>query len=137
MQGLSFLVPTLDEAGNVPVLGDAIRRSERGREPPFEIVVADHDPRDGTAEVARELGARRRLLLRVLERSLTRVRVIELPNELHDRPRGKSTLHRRGGFEFLRRCTETAWKKVLGAGWLGLPSRASTAGRSGIGKESS
>jgi glycosyltransferase involved in cell wall biosynthesis len=58
MEGLSIIVPTLEEAGSLPALVDAIRRSDPGSGQPFEIPVIDDDSRDGSAAVARELSAR-------------------------------------------------------------------------------
>jgi hypothetical protein len=52
---LSVVVPTLNEAGVLPALLDALAAQTR---PPDEIVVADAGSRDGTVDLARERGAR-------------------------------------------------------------------------------
>jgi len=65
------------------------------------------------------------------------LRVVEVSIEFRDRALGETKLGWRTGFEFLTQCTAIAWKRMLGARRLALPSRASTAGLSGIGKESS
>jgi glycosyltransferase involved in cell wall biosynthesis len=52
---LSVVIPTLNEAGRLADTVDRVRRAARGE--PFEWVVSDCDSPDGTAEVARRLGA--------------------------------------------------------------------------------
>ncbi len=52
---LSVVIPTLNEARNLPRLLEALHRQTR---PPEEIIVADADSTDGTAAVAREWGAK-------------------------------------------------------------------------------
>lgn len=51
--GLSVVVPTLDEAANLPRLWAALR----AQDVPFEGLVSDGGSRDGTPELARALGA--------------------------------------------------------------------------------
>lgn len=60
----SIVVPTFREASNLPVLARRIARSCPG----CEILVVDDDSPDGTAEVARRLGAR--VIVRRGERGL-------------------------------------------------------------------
>ncbi|MGB9722715.1 MAG: glycosyltransferase [Chloroflexia bacterium] len=52
---LSIVIPTLNEAGYLPQLLDALAAQTR---PADEVIVADADSTDGTAELARERGAR-------------------------------------------------------------------------------
>jgi rSAM/selenodomain-associated transferase 2 len=52
---LAVVIPTLDEAGALPVLLDQLRRQERVA---LEVIVADGGSRDATIELARRYGAR-------------------------------------------------------------------------------
>jgi hypothetical protein len=54
-QRLSVIIPALNEAATLPRLLRALQSQTR---PPDEIIVADANSTDGTAAVARELGAR-------------------------------------------------------------------------------
>jgi glycosyltransferase involved in cell wall biosynthesis len=52
---ISLIIPTLNEAAYLPTLLDALSRQTR---PPDEVIVADAGSVDGTAELARQRGAR-------------------------------------------------------------------------------
>jgi dolichol-phosphate mannosyltransferase len=53
---VSIIIPTLEEAANLPLLIPRIAGAMRGR--PYEILVVDDDSRDGTADVCDELAKR-------------------------------------------------------------------------------
>ncbi|MFV1994894.1 MAG: glycosyltransferase, partial [Verrucomicrobiales bacterium] len=53
---ISIIIPTLDEAENLPAALAALRESTDA--PPFEILVVDAGSSDGTTTLAREAGAR-------------------------------------------------------------------------------
>lgn len=53
---LALVIPTLNEAGNIPVLLDRVRASLSGAGIDFEIIVVDDDSHDGTADVVNEIG---------------------------------------------------------------------------------
>ena len=55
MRLLSVVIPTLNESANLPATVAAACEAARGE--PIEIVVSDCDSGDGTADVARRLGA--------------------------------------------------------------------------------
>jgi len=68
-----LVIPTLNEAGNIPVLLDRIHRALEAVELKYEIIVVDDDSQDGTADVVRERAAtdpRVRLVVRTGERGL-------------------------------------------------------------------
>ena len=47
---VSIIVPTLEEAANLPLLVRRVAAAMSGR--PYEVIVVDDDSRDGTADVA-------------------------------------------------------------------------------------
>lgn len=51
---LGLVVPTLNEAGNIPVLLDRIHQSLSSSALEYEIIVVDDDSHDGTADVVNE-----------------------------------------------------------------------------------
>ena len=51
---LGLVIPTLNEAGNIPVLLDRISESLSSLDIDYEIIVVDDDSQDGTAEVAEQ-----------------------------------------------------------------------------------
>lgn len=68
---VSVVVPTYNEAGNIPMIYDGLARALAGRA--WELVVVDDDSPDGTADVVRALGRRHdnvRCIQRVQERGL-------------------------------------------------------------------
>lgn len=68
---LSVIVPTFNEAANVPVLVERLRTTLAGID--WEMIVVDDDSPDGTAEVTRQIGAsdaRIRCIRRVGRRGL-------------------------------------------------------------------
>jgi len=70
---LGLVVPTLNEAGNIPVLLDRIRESLSSTGIGYEILVVDDDSQDGTANVVKEYAkqdARVRLFVRKGARGL-------------------------------------------------------------------
>jgi dolichol-phosphate mannosyltransferase len=70
---LGLVVPTLNEAGNIPVLLDRIRESLTSTRIGYEILVVDDDSQDGTANVVKEYAkqdARVRLFVRKGARGL-------------------------------------------------------------------
>jgi dolichol-phosphate mannosyltransferase len=70
---LGLVVPTLNEAGNIPVLLDRIRESLTSTGMGYEILVVDDDSQDGTANVVKEYAeqdARVRLFVRKGARGL-------------------------------------------------------------------
>ena len=70
---LGLVVPTLNEAGNIPVLLDRIRESLTSTRIGYEILVVDDDSQDGTASVVKEYAkqdARVRLFVRKGARGL-------------------------------------------------------------------
>lgn len=70
---LGLVVPTLNEAGNIPVLLDRIHKSLSSTELDYEILVVDDDSQDGTADVVNECAekdARVRLFVRKGARGL-------------------------------------------------------------------
>lgn len=64
---LGLVIPTLNEAGNIPVLLDRISESLSSLDIDYEIIVVDDDSQDGTAEVAEQY-ARRDSRVRVFVR---------------------------------------------------------------------
>ena len=69
---LSIIVPTFNECENIPVLIDRLRQALPAVA--WEMIIVDDDSPDGTAEVARKLGAndpRIRCLRRVGRRGLS------------------------------------------------------------------
>ena len=69
---LSIIVPTFNECENIPILVDRLRQALPGVA--WEMIIVDDDSPDGTAEVARALGAsdpRIRCLRRVGRRGLS------------------------------------------------------------------
>ena len=67
---ISVIMPTLNEAGNLPEL---IKRIEKALKNDFEIIVVDDNSPDGTAEVVRDMQPERpwlRLVIRKNERGL-------------------------------------------------------------------
>jgi len=70
---LGLVVPTLNEAGNIPVLLDRIRESLTSTRIGYEILVVDDDSQDGTANAVKEYAkqdARVRLFVRKGARGL-------------------------------------------------------------------
>ena len=70
---LGLVIPTLNEAGNIPVLLGRIRQSLSTTAIDYEIIVVDDDSQDGTAEVANEFAKQDphvRVLVRKRERGL-------------------------------------------------------------------
>jgi len=70
---LGLVIPTLNEAGNIPVLLDRIRRPLSSAAINYEIIVVDDDSHDRTAEVANEYASgdpRIRVCVRKGERGL-------------------------------------------------------------------
>jgi len=70
---LGLVIPTLNEAGNIPVLLGRIRESLSTTAIDYEIIIVDDDSQDGTAEVANEFAKqdpRVRVLVRKRERGL-------------------------------------------------------------------
>jgi dolichol-phosphate mannosyltransferase len=70
---LALVVPTLNEAGNIPVLLDRIRQSLSLTGMDYEILIVDDDSQDGTADVVSECAEgdpRVRLLVRKGARGL-------------------------------------------------------------------
>lgn len=68
---VSIVVPTYNEAANIPMIYDGLAQALDGRA--WELVVVDDDSPDGTADAARELGRRHdnvRCIQRVQERGL-------------------------------------------------------------------
>lgn len=64
---LGLVIPTLNEAGNIPVLLDRISESLSSLDIDYGIIVVDDDSQDGTAEVAEQY-ARRDSRVRVFVR---------------------------------------------------------------------
>lgn len=70
---LGLVVPTLNEAGNIPVLLDRIRESLSAMPMSYEILIVDDDSHDGTADVVNQYAkqdARVRLFVRKGARGL-------------------------------------------------------------------
>jgi len=70
---LSLVIPTLNEAGNIPVLLDRISESLSSSDINYEIIVVDDNSQDGTAEVAEQYArkdSRVRVFVRKGERGL-------------------------------------------------------------------
>lgn len=70
---LALVVPTLNEAGNIPVLLDRIHHALASTSLAYEVIVVDDDSTDGTAEVVRKFAQddpRVRLLVRKGARGL-------------------------------------------------------------------
>ena len=70
---LGLVVPTLNEAGNIPVLLDRIQQSLSSMALDYEILIVDDDSQDGTADVVNECvqkDARVRLFVRKGARGL-------------------------------------------------------------------
>jgi dolichol-phosphate mannosyltransferase len=55
---LGLVVPTLNEAGNIPVLLDRIHKSLSSTGLDYEILIVDDDSQDGTADVVSEYAER-------------------------------------------------------------------------------
>jgi len=51
---LGMVIPTLNEAGNIPTLLDRLRTALDPGNVEYELIVVDDDSQDGTADVARE-----------------------------------------------------------------------------------
>ena len=62
---VSLIIPTLNEADNLPILADRIRSAMRGRT--YEIIIVDDASRDGTQQVAGRLSAEHPMCLLVRE----------------------------------------------------------------------
>jgi dolichol-phosphate mannosyltransferase len=70
---LAFVVPTLNEAANIPVLLDRIHHALASTNLAYEVIIVDDDSSDGTAEVVRKFAQddpRVRLLVRKGARGL-------------------------------------------------------------------
>jgi dolichol-phosphate mannosyltransferase len=70
---LAFVVPTLNEAANIPVLLDRIHHALASTNLAYEVIIVDDDSTDGTAEVVRKFAQddpRVRLLVRKGARGL-------------------------------------------------------------------
>jgi len=70
---LGLVIPTLNEAGNIPVLLERIRTALEPMSINYEIIVVDDDSTDGTADVVNQQAARDsrvRLLVRKGQRGL-------------------------------------------------------------------
>jgi dolichol-phosphate mannosyltransferase len=70
---LGLVIPTLNEAGNIPILIGRIHQALRSAGVKYEILVVDDDSQDGTADAAREQAAadpRVRVFVRKGERGL-------------------------------------------------------------------
>jgi dolichol-phosphate mannosyltransferase len=69
---ISIIVPTYQEAENLPLLVRAVEESLAGRNESYEIVFVDDDSRDGSEEICEELGKTRpvRMLIRTGQRGL-------------------------------------------------------------------
>jgi dolichol-phosphate mannosyltransferase len=68
-----LVIPTLNEAGNLPTLFDRIRAAMSSVEIPYELIVVDDDSQDGTADVVGKYSStdpRVRLLVRKGQRGL-------------------------------------------------------------------
>jgi dolichol-phosphate mannosyltransferase len=69
LPSVSVVVPTYNEAGNIPMIYDGLAQALAGRA--WELVVVDDDSPDGTADAARALGHDNvRCIQRVQERGL-------------------------------------------------------------------
>lgn len=53
---LGLVIPTLNEAGNIPALLDRLRNAMSEVSIDYEFIVVDDDSQDGTADVVREYG---------------------------------------------------------------------------------
>jgi dolichol-phosphate mannosyltransferase len=51
---LGLAIPTLNEAGNIPILLDSLHQVMKATPVDYELIVVDDDSTDGTADVARE-----------------------------------------------------------------------------------
>jgi dolichol-phosphate mannosyltransferase len=72
-QKLGLVIPTLNEAGNIPTLLNRLRQAMAQVPIDYEFIVIDDDSTDGTAEVAREYGkhdSRVRVFVRKGQRGL-------------------------------------------------------------------
>ena len=72
-QKFGLVIPTLNEAENIPTLLDRVGNVSSGFALNYELVVVDDDSRDGTQEIVRkyaETDARIRLLVRRGQRGL-------------------------------------------------------------------
>jgi dolichol-phosphate mannosyltransferase len=67
---ISVVVPTYNEAQNLPVLYGRLAEALGAAGRPFELLVVDDDSPDGTAEVVAALGANARCIVRKGERGL-------------------------------------------------------------------
>jgi dolichol-phosphate mannosyltransferase len=58
LRKFGLVIPTLNEAGNIPVLLDRINTALEPLQIDHELIIVDDDSTDGTAEVAQEYAAR-------------------------------------------------------------------------------
>ena len=68
MRGVTVILPTYEEASNLPVILPRIAAALRPLECPFEIVVVDDNSPDGSAGVAEDIAAEAALPVRVVSR---------------------------------------------------------------------
>jgi dolichol-phosphate mannosyltransferase len=70
---LAMVIPTLNEAGNMPALLSRLRTALAPAKIDYELIVVDDDSQDGTAEIVRDLAkqdSRVRVLIRKGQRGL-------------------------------------------------------------------
>lgn len=84
VEPISIVVPTFNEAANVPVLFERVKAALDAEGRPFEFIVVDDNSPDGTAQATQALGPPARAILRTEERGLATAVIRGFQEAQHD-----------------------------------------------------